>query len=528
MGTSSSKTSYEQPRTEVEIALYIRAQEVRRYFSIEDQADKTISTGYTAFIGPVSHLDNGSIKSLRLTCRLFGTIELRISRVFLSANPLNIQVFRSIADHDVYRQGITEIIYDDARLYRSFSDWASDVHPDVYRWCDIPTELDWFLTQGNESLSDLTARRSSVDLDRPENIGRTRQANAGLSPEDSWTYCQDLLSQQDQVIASGADAEALRYGLRQFPALQRVSVTPAAHGWLFTPLYETPMIRAFPYGFIYPIPRGWPTRRGGKVSVFAESWEDTKEKWRGFSIVAEALAQEQHHVAEFLIDSHYLHAGLNCCLFEQPNKVYGFFQSILQQPSLEKLYLSLYVDGQQQNNPGWPAFRGSLLRNALAGASQLEHFSMDTSWDENYPINEAPPPALRTFLPLDCWTGLRHFRLWNFPVYRDDLISALSQLLGLRFLELGFLTIYPGSDRELLIDMRDSLRWHERLAPPKVKYAVPATSCNIQGRAIWLDEDVEKFLYHNGRNPFDSTYGEACVRMGIIKDAFDPGFERPH
>jgi hypothetical protein len=33
------------------------------------------------------------------------------------------------------------------------------------------------------------------------------------------------------------------------PALKRVTITPSAHGHLFTPLYPTPIIRAFPKGF---------------------------------------------------------------------------------------------------------------------------------------------------------------------------------------------------------------------------------------------------------------------------------------
>lgn len=70
----------------------------------------------------MSFLDNRSIKNLRLTCRHFSAIKLRINRVFLSANPLNIRVLRSIADHDEYRQGIVELIYDDARLYHSRTD----------------------------------------------------------------------------------------------------------------------------------------------------------------------------------------------------------------------------------------------------------------------------------------------------------------------------------------------------------------------------------------------------------------------
>ncbi|KAL6793483.1 hypothetical protein GGI42DRAFT_334448 [Trichoderma sp. SZMC 28013] len=555
MGTGSSREAPEYPEQQnhddglfSEAAMARRADKIRQMFPIATPTDDASSPDYTAFISPdspplltalppelienlVSHLDNRSIKSLRLTCRRFSTIALRINRVFLSANPLNIQVFRSIADHDFYRQGITEIIYDDALFCRSFDDHWGELNkwpPLSYPPPEVPTDKNWFYTERDDHISELKHRQVTDKPGRPENVIRARQARAELSFSESWTYYQGLLRQQDEVLANGADAKALRYGLRRFPALQRVTVTPAAHGWLFTPLYETPMIRAFPYGFNYPIPRGWPTRRAGEGTTFALSWEASKEKFRGYCLVTEILAQEQQHhrVSELLIDAHYLHTGVNCRLFQQQCREYLNFLSVLQQPNLKKLQLSLNVDGQQALD--WPAFRSNLLRNALAEASHLEHFSMEINWDANYYQEEALPPVLRSFLPLDRWTGLRHFRLWNFPVVRADLIAALSQLTGLQSVELGFVYLYPGSDFELLNEMRDSLRWHEWLTPPRVDYAVPIPGENIQGRAIWLREAVEKFLYYDGTNPFDTATGLVARGVGIIRDAYDSGYEKPY
>ncbi|KAL7913590.1 hypothetical protein GGI35DRAFT_215659 [Trichoderma velutinum] len=556
MGTGSSKEAHKYPGQQYyddgpfsEAAMARRTENIRQMFPITTPADDANPPNYIAFISPdspsfltalppelienlVSHLGNRSVKSLRLTCRRFSTINLRINRVFLSANLLNIQVFRSIADHDFYRQGITEIIYDDALFCRSFADQWDEINAESrwrlpsYSLPEVPTDENWFYTERDDHISELKNREVTDNPGRPEHVIRARQARAELSFSESWKYYQGLLRQQDEVLASGADAKALRYGLRRFPALQRVTVTPATHGWLFTPLYETPMIRAFPYGFNYPIPRGWPTRRAGEGTTFAVPWEGSKTKWRGYCLVTEILAQEQQHhrVSELLIDAHYLHTGVNCRLFQQRCQEYLNFLSVLQQSELKKLQLSLNVDGQQHLD--WPAFRSNLLRNALAEASHLEHFSMETNWDTNYYHEEALPPVLRSFLPLDHWTGLRHFRLWNFPVVRADLIAALSQLTGLQSLELGFLSLYPDSNFELLNEMRDSLRWHEWLTPPKVEYAVPLPGEHIQGRAIWLSETVEKFLYYDGKNPFDTDTGSVAHGEGIARDAYDPAYER--
>lgn len=65
----------------------------------------------------VSCLPSRDIKSLRLTpTRLSQVAHLRLGRVFLSASPLNIEVFRAIADHERYRHNVIEIIWDDVQL----------------------------------------------------------------------------------------------------------------------------------------------------------------------------------------------------------------------------------------------------------------------------------------------------------------------------------------------------------------------------------------------------------------------------
>lgn len=65
----------------------------------------------------VSHLSNQDIKSLRWTCSFFhGIARLHLQRVFVSAHQRDIQVLRAIADSETYRHGVTELIWDDARL----------------------------------------------------------------------------------------------------------------------------------------------------------------------------------------------------------------------------------------------------------------------------------------------------------------------------------------------------------------------------------------------------------------------------
>lgn len=60
------------------------------------------------------HLPNRDIKSLRLACSHLRTVALlRLDRVFLSANPRNVEVFNAIAAHDVFRKQVVGIVWDD-------------------------------------------------------------------------------------------------------------------------------------------------------------------------------------------------------------------------------------------------------------------------------------------------------------------------------------------------------------------------------------------------------------------------------
>jgi hypothetical protein len=52
------------------------------------------------------------------------------------------------------------------------------------------------------------------------------------------------------------------------------------------------------------------------------------------------------------------------------------------------------------------------------------------------------------------------------------------------------------------------------------------------GREVWLEAAVAEFLYRNGENPFGQS---GCHRGqidkgqgGVVRDAFDPEYERPH
>lgn len=507
----------------------------------------------------VSQLENSDIKNLRLSCKLLAsTSPLRITRVFLSANPLNVRVFRAIADHEEYRHGVTEIIYDDARLPRSAFEAQAIRQPEMLitgpppdpdpldPWEAILTptaqeaDEEWFLNARKENLWEIRAHKSYTEgqWDSP---ARTEQAESQMPYHASWAYYQDLVRQQDEVIASGADEEAFRYGLRRFSSLRTVTVTPAAHGMLFSPLYMTPMIRAFPFGFNYPLPRGWPARDQIEPALDAAPWvneeneawaRQVRANWRGFLLVAHALAQERHHhqVSEFLIDSNQLQTGISSRLFEQPCEAYTDIASILELPGLRRFHLSLNVEGQHYND--WPAFRSGLMKEALSRAVNLEQFALETDMELDE-VDEEVFPSLEDIIPVNCWPKLRHLKLWNWHIENNsDLLSFLAQLpQTLESLELGALGFSHHEENyvDLVQDMRDTLGWRERNIRPRVKITVPRIGYYRDGGTVQVDKEVNEFLYGCGDNPFaGESYGEMPPRgVGVTRDAFLAEFEGP-
>ncbi|KAM6532594.1 hypothetical protein FSOLCH5_002018 [Fusarium solani] len=249
-------------------------------------------------VGSICHLlPNSTIKNLRLTCRfLADKSQLRLRRVFISPSLHDLDALRGIADHDKFRHGVEEIIWDDA----TFKSIQSHEEEYPYDWISSTEEEDeeedddeepvpgWFARLCKFNITCLKARMNGAK--RPDTIIRQEELDNAMSLRESFKHYQVLMQQQQDILQIRADEDAFRYALQRFPRLKRVTVTPAAHGFLFEPLYETPMIRNLPYGFLYPIPRGWPAADNNLDREIAEPWDSDdaseveKEQWHGFRI----------------------------------------------------------------------------------------------------------------------------------------------------------------------------------------------------------------------------------------------------
>ncbi|KAJ0276764.1 hypothetical protein COL940_008122 [Colletotrichum noveboracense] len=335
-----------------------------------------------------SHIDNIDIKNLRLSCMKLANLaspHLRFKRVFIGASPLNVEVFRAVAEHDTFRHDVREIIWDESRY-------------------ETPSDRDHRCY--HTAIESLEDRRQHDVETLPQYVEASKQLAAKMPIRDAYAHYLKLLEEQEHVLSNpSTDAVAFEWALKndRFPNLKRVTLTPAAHGMLFNPLYSTPAIRALPDGFVYPLPRGWPTPLHGEefdgwdwnekiVKTFplghpTETYMEVKDKWRGFRHVVRVLAQSTSTgVTELIFDGNLISTGLPCAIFNAPEfgveaVEYENLVAVIKKPGFTTLKLNLMMDDQEYN--GYGAFRNGRLKKALEAASDLRYFTLETDQEDN-------------------------------------------------------------------------------------------------------------------------------------------------
>ncbi|KAF9778298.1 hypothetical protein IL306_004023, partial [Fusarium sp. DS 682] len=485
-------------------------------------------------------LPNADIKNLRLTCTFLGDIALpRLSRIFISTNPQDIEIFTLIADHDVFRFKVTEIIYDDSRFDQDY-DTPHDVYMegDEGDIGDVTGVPDWFRMVYSYIVND-------IDSDEHWFAPHVKEAlKTRCTPVESYEVFRKMKREQDEVVASGWDADALKYGLSRFPNLRKLTLSPAAHGIHGRLFYPTPTLRSLCPGLILPLGRGWPVTFIEEDRIL-RPWngrnvldQEEKRKWRGFCVVTKQLAQHirenpMSDVSEFVVESRQLWTAISCRVFDNPEyDEYQDLVTILSHPRLRRLELSLGCGGQAREN--WCSFRRGFLYKVLSMATHLERFSFYTTipvlrkpW-QGFENNEANWVSLRTLFPISKWSCLRHYSLSRLFVKQADVMEFMSALPPtLEVLEFSFLVFIrnEGDYNSLLRDMRDNLGWRERPAGnrPNLVVLVNASYSERAGVVTDVSPAVEDFVYRWGSNPFpEGKWIGVLPGKGTLVDFLDP------
>lgn len=283
------------------------------------------------------------------------------------------------------------------------------------------------------STSDSPPTSTLQHHDLHHHVTRREQVLAQPPLRECWQHYQHLLRQQKDALADNSDLDAFLYGVKQFPALKRVTITPAAHGHIFAPLYPTPMIHAFPKKINYSIPRGWLFPTPSRAPAIAYEWNEypeLRERYRGFRTTMRVLANVPNSVTKLVMNSTHLPTGINCTIFDEPCEEYDNPVAVLKTSSFRRLDIAMLIGGQVDSEVTQcrQSFLNGQLRRALGDFrlyTTVTVYPYDD--DSGYPTLGHVIP-LQNIVPVEKWPRLRHFELSRFLVSKSDFTSFLATL----------------------------------------------------------------------------------------------------
>jgi hypothetical protein len=474
------------------------------------------------------------IKALRLVCKAFEShAKLRFLRLFLSPSRTNIEVFHNVVSHHVFRLQVQEIVWDDAR----FKDYETRGFSDEKFFKDARVMTEQIENNGTGSMA-----CPAIDIRRKELWGDA--SHTKMSLEDCFKIYCELYEEQQRIIASGEDVEALRRGLQYLPNLKRVTLTSEA--WRLHPLfpvYETPFWRSLPPGFVMAPPWPWVGETNpGMVDSIDENlvtrpWTEPHEEWRGYSIVVSELLGNaaRHQVSEFVVDVHRERTGISQRLFTSQNTDYLNTAQLFNMIKLTRLDLALNLkdircaDGDDDDiftNVDSAFWTKPLLKQALSKLNCLKHFHLQlttfiyTEWmTEPLFFTAIPWLSLRDILPYpyeEAWPSLEHFGLGNVCTTENGLHEVLSTLPNLQVIDLDSLILKVENKACELISTASFLERIKRsLVEPesgiwnarRPRWAVHMICAYPDFVRLTIDNDqIHHFLYENGTNPFDPPH----------------------
>ncbi|KAI5283286.1 hypothetical protein KEM55_001651, partial [Ascosphaera atra] len=243
-----------------------------------------------------------------------------------------------------------------------------------------------------------------------------------------------------------------------------------------------------------------------------------------------------NRLVELSMDAKLVKTGMTPLIFERDNVEYQRFVNVLQQPGFRRLDLT-FTTARGRERHDYRYYRNGLMRDALSLVPGMEHFTFTASnplsYEERLDYGMEDWVPLSLMFPIGRWPRLKHFGLVGWRVYGPDLMDLLARLpRTVKTIELGALDYIDnsGSNAVLLEAIRDRLDWrrrpsHEQPRLSMVQWVRDDSRDAMEGIGVWLDEEVNRFIYNNGPNPFQMNL--RLSNCGEVRNLFDPGYVRP-
>lgn len=357
-----------------------------------------------------------------------------------------------------------------------------------------------------------------------------------MTLEESFDLYNRLYDEQRSIIESGEDVETLVLGLKSFPNLEKVTISPET--WRIKPLsprFPTPFFRSLAPGFQMPLPCAWLGRDSDDPAEDALEklrlpWDDAKEEWRGYQVVTSALlcTSPHHSVTELIIDTNFELTGLSHQLFaaDEQNTGYNTTMQLFRTVALTRLELMLNTTTAEET--GFSYFHNGRIRAALSHLSSLRHLalgtSIDTADDDDLQDIEEAWVDIDEILPIHVLKPkLESFELRNFLLHGESLYSALVEFTSLSALHLDCAALSEDLTwRDFWFQVKDNLVGTWGPKQPTIIFRRKASSLDLR-----LDTSTEltAFLLGEGWCPFTEQVPQVA-NVGWIVNNWDPEYRK--
>ena len=242
-----------------------------------------------------ANLRHCDLKAVRLVCRLWSIIAITnlFKCIYLSFRPKDLEVFRLIASHELYRKVVRTLIFDGSKAVEKGSTWSK------FRYCEELMTQWYRLRQSNDfDATRLKAIQTSPlgkYLQYADKLIMPRELARDLESENEIIQGYDayrkLVKQEQKIIESGTLEAMLGPGLRMLSNFKEAVICGKM-------LFESPFCRSWPLTYLFPI-RGFEEEKSDRMDHYKNPTEGFQH---AHNYLMRALTTSRREIQTLVID----------------------------------------------------------------------------------------------------------------------------------------------------------------------------------------------------------------------------------
>ena len=444
----------------------------------------------------VANLSSKDLKTTRLVCRQWSLISIPslFKRIYVSRRPKDLEVFRSISNHDRYQKAVRTLVYDATFLTSAYLGIAEDGGGNIVRYDGKQLYYNFLVHQlqppvkarpSAPGVQELHALQASMNKEmRLYRLGYTYRYNQLMNSHDlTEPDCiekreidrgyEAYLAMACQERCSSDLLATLTHGLSNLPNLEEVQFSGNV-------CHQSPFCRSWPQTYLLPSRF---TRVEDSINL-CESlgivYDFEKVRDDSHNFLMRALSASGRCITKFFIDDK-CDYNVPFQFFDKNFMTKDNIASIIHAYSgLESLVLTLETDPYVEEDSDEPADRKDWARLQMPN---LRYLSINAEYDDHDQYSEQL--SLLSFDVFQDWSHpqLRELRLNGISLREDQLLGIMERQHALQSLTLGLLEL---DGEECLISTLDAIRNHP-CRPPQVTFSGPLITAS--------DPDVWEDLY---------------------------------